>query len=455
MNAARVRSLTWNEQFSDVDEDIWSTIALYRPPTARLLPNLRKLDWRDSCDSFAFVNLFLSPTVVDLTLGRKSSDELLDPILNTLPFSCPHLERLRLVDFVSTAFLSRQTATSLLEGLPQLRIFECDRFLLPGSALYVLGHMQFLKEATIATTKDCLSSMMDLARDGETLFPAILRFRLHLDEVDSSSLSLVRRISSCSLREFVLSANDPPKRTIVEHLHALCEKEKLKLRKLSLSFPKDRSSQPAPKRDRSELTIDMQVFEHIFAFPKLLHLHVTSYYLDLDNNVVKRIVEVFPKLKSLRLLSNYYRGSIPRVTMEGVTAIAHGCKHLQELAIAFDTISTIQWTVSHNAPYNTTLRLLEVGDSPIITAGPVAVFITAIFANPALEVLPDAAGPGENRSVRQQYANMWRDVQRMVMYMATAREQERARLRQQSVREGAGHSDTLSDSDDEESSLLL
>lgn len=429
-NAVRVRSLTYTESASDVDEDVWGMVALYRPPSL-LFPRLRKLEWFDNSDAFAFVNLLLGPTIIDLTIGRRYWDDglssVLSPVLSALPYHCPDLQQLRIIDSAVPMMLANGCADALINGLQKLTLYHADLIQIPCGAFEMLARRPRLTEAKVAVTTSCLPLAMAKLK-GEALFPTAHCLHFHLVQLDESSAGLLRAMSSTVLCELALSATDPEKDVLIQHLQVLRDRKNAqKIQNLSLAFPRTRTSSSLPA-NRPEYTLDAKALELVYSFSNLLHLSITSAYLEVDDDMVTQFVKVFPRIKTLRLLSNYHTGSVPQVTVNGIFAISQGCREIEELGLAFDTSLVSSWILPEHAEWNESLHRFDVSDAPIGHPSSVALFITFLFSNLGLQVTADAGGMGENRGLRQQYATLWHEVQQQITWLTMARRQERARM---------------------------
>ena len=452
VNAARVRSLSWNSDTHQMDEDTWATIALHRPALSYLIPHLRSLDWEDSGEGVTYISLFLTPELVDVTI-RSATCNLYTNALMALPQLCPHLRRLRILDCVPAQNLPEQVAMTLLDGLPDLRVYEGDMIMLPYQALARLARNKLLKVAKISPRMECLPKMLVEVSGDEALFPVVSRLHAHVHELNADSLALFRLISSESLEDVALSAADPLQSVLIDHLQLLHSTPRFKkIRKLSLTFPKVRYAAPAPDPTHMELLIDNSVFAHIFPLSNLMHLEITSFYLHINDDLITSIVNHFPRLKVLLLLSNYCRARIPHVSFKSLATIAYGCPKLRKLGLAFDAVQPGLMQLPSGEP-NSDLRMLLVNDSPVSNPGRVALYLSALFPNPSLSIVPDAVGPGDNRPVRQQYANTWREVQMQMPWIAQARLQERRKLFVEFV-ELTDDEDNDEDEDDDDQLLL-
>lgn len=429
INAARVRSMSYDQSVPDLSEDGWGKLALHRPPLQRLLPNLCKLEWGDDNEAFTSMHLFLGPSLKSITMKRNYADEnVCIAVLHAIPYTCPQLEELRLLDTsASFSIYMEDEVASPLVGLPKLTVFDTSQAYIPGKAAYHLARKASLTEAKFAIKARDLSPMIGQITEGDALFSCIRCFSLQVDQLDANSIALLRAISSSSLQELALSADDPTKTMLIDHLQALIDRPNSRqLRSLSLVFPQPRKTFPIA--NRPEYDIDIEVLERIFSFPDLQHLNIRSFYVNIDDEAVKRIAKTFPQLRTLRLISNFDTGRVPKVTLKGIIHIAQRCEHLVELGIAFNMMTPKVWTIHPGTPYNATLRTLEVGDSPITRAGPAVLFLTAMFSNLSLTISTSISELGENRQLRQQFADVWLDVQMQLAYMSKARQQERTRL---------------------------
>ena len=426
MNAARVRSLQYNSDAPQIDEETWAMIALHRPAASWLIPHLRHLDWEEYGESISYLTLFLSPELVDVTI-RPVTPNLYTSLLLSVPQLCPRLRRFRIRDSFAAMMLPSDLATALLEGLPELRVYEGDSLVLQDQALARLACSKFIRVAEITPKSEGLSKMLaETATDEAQLFPVISRLHAHFSELDTWSLGLLRSVSSEHLVDVAMSAADPLQAILVEHLQLLHSTPRFKnIRKLSLKFPKARFAVPVPDPTHPELHIDSQVFDNIYPLTQLVKLEVTSFYIDVTDEIVQNIVKALPQIRVLLLLSNYCRARIPNVTFKSLIAIAQGCHRIKKLGLAFDAVEVGSATALKGIKSNLTLRMFLVNDSPISQPGRVALFLTALFSNTFLQISSDIATPGGNQAVRQQYAAMWREVQTQIPWMTQARFQER------------------------------
>ncbi len=433
IHARCVRSFIYEEKDAEFENEVWETVALHRTTANSLFPNLRKLHWVSNAGQISYASLMLGPNLTELKLTTGiASERKCDGILSAAEYFCPGLESISFICGRYFSVFMSLGLSNLVLSSNRLKSYEADMTIFDEAVVHLV-QIQSLKVAKLVVPLGAVLGSM-LKEVEEPFFPSIEILHIHIRQLNANFLALLTGAQSARLWDISLSADDPLKAVLIQYLAAMQNKPYTNsLRALTFAFPKHRKlSEGRPPLYQPEYRIDREIFQYIFAFKNLTRLHIVSANLDIDDKLVLRIVNAFPRLWSLRLIPNHYSGRTPQVTIQGIMTIAIGLFDLRFLGIAFDAVSMGGWEIGPRMTYSTRCHKLEVADSPIRSVGPVALFLSAMFTCFHFEIvtsLPDTGDTGDtqNHVAREGYKRLWKQVQEQMVFLAHAREQERRR----------------------------
>ena len=439
-HAARVRSFRWNSEDADVEDSVFTTLSLYRPwGSSPFMPKLRTLIWVDEYDTSAYVQLFLHSKLTSLTvrqlatrLGMRNAT-----ILGYTEHICGSLEVLTLSGLAENVE-SHAAASSLITSKSRLKKYEGDPVLSQAAVVH-LALLTSMTELHFATRLD--ASLIEALSDS-TQYPFLnarvvdVTFTDSLDQVPKF-LNLVCHASK-HLTELGITCDDPVGYLLQCWVQLICEApSRDTLRRASFTFPRTRKrGSPPPDSGKADNFFTLSALAPLLSLKSLTHLHVTSYYLRLDNPTLEKLANGLPNLKSLKLLPGYSAGRVPSVTLCGLIPLTRACPHLEVLGLAFNATSStfhVSDALSQITHSNDRLHTLEVVDSPITDSHQVAVCLSGMFTREKVDIRfgPFVIGETADRDhsiTRSGHFRVWTDVAVQMVYLSQARMHERRRM---------------------------
>ncbi|KAJ7353574.1 hypothetical protein DFH08DRAFT_988119 [Mycena albidolilacea] len=215
---------------------------------------------------------------------------------------------------------------------------------------------------------------------GSIPFPALQKLEYESIEHAPRLLALLIK---CALVELTIIARGsytmPPPNTIAQQFYAAladhCSHSSLQKLDVQKGYWTLRADQ------RGICLVGEEIIRPLFSFSSLVEVSLSHPFgVDLDDAVVRKMARAWPLIESLLLPPGLDENIAPRVTLEGIYAFAEHCPRLRRLHLAFDAtvIPKIKTKGKKNA-CQCSLDYLDVSDSPISKARPVAKFLSAIF----------------------------------------------------------------------------
>jgi hypothetical protein len=358
-------------------------------PGDYLFPNLQELTWSpDSCDglgsAFHHVRLFLAPYIHTLSLdGIETITDI--SILSHLARRHPSLKHVIIpynfpstIDPPSPWDKATPLISSFVKDLPCL--VSLDVPLLDDVALAHLAQLPSLNTLTIGSHHPVASSFQPPAES--IPFPALTRLTL---PTMVAAISLITRLSGCSLERFTIPCNKiwpttDVARQFYSTLATHCSHSSLQ--RIFIAGDAGDIGKPATlNADQPHIySIDGGVIEPLFSFSNLVSVSLSHPLgFDFDDTTILRLARTWPHIKYLTLKGRP-RHMPSRVTLEGLCAFAKHCPNLETLEMTFD--ATVVPKIRRNGKKRKsqhTLSVLSVALSPIRKPRRVAKFLSAIF----------------------------------------------------------------------------
>ncbi|KAJ7929603.1 hypothetical protein B0H13DRAFT_1964083 [Mycena leptocephala] len=358
----RVRTLRVEASFES--SDFFEALSLSLPGDY-LFPNLQELTWSpESYDglgsAFHHVRLFLAPYIHTLSLdGIETITDI--SILSHLARRHPSLKHVIIpynfpstIDPPSPWDKATPLISSFVKDLPCLVSLDVPS--LDDVALAHLAQLPSLNTLTIGSHHPVASSFQPPAES--IPFPALTRLTL---PTMVAAISLITRLSGCSLEKFTIPCNKIwPTTDVARQFYSTLATH------CSHSY-----WQPATlNADQPHIySIDGGVIEPLFSFSNLVSVSLSHPLgFDFDDTTILRLARTWPHIKYLTLKGRP-RHMPSRVTLEGLCAFAKHCPNLETLEMTFDATVKVAATLS----------VLSVALSPIRKPRRVAKFLSAIF----------------------------------------------------------------------------
>ncbi|RDB14740.1 hypothetical protein Hypma_016473 [Hypsizygus marmoreus] len=144
----------------------------------------------------------------------------------------------------------------------------------------------------------------------------------------------------------------------------------------------------------------------------------------LDDALVDEMAMAWPHLQQFHVCG-HLRAPLPGTTISALASFARHCKRLRSLTITFNARDEcIPDPTPIPQSFNAMLSFLDVRNSPITSAAPVAAFLSSIFSaifNIEVSAIRDEFGDETEEK------EIWREVYHLVSDIARIRAQENAR----------------------------
>ncbi|KAJ7280712.1 hypothetical protein C8J57DRAFT_1563715 [Mycena rebaudengoi] len=321
----RVRSFTDNHVVLEASE-VYETLAASFPQDF-IFPGLQTLDWYPMhSELFHHVRLFLSPGLTGIHLTMHRIPDAL--IFETLTAKFRGLKHVSIAGSAGpTAILSISRFICALWDVETLVVADLDSVAYSHIARFPRLRYLWLMSGTAIPY---LQPPTDLPH-----FPA---FRtLECESIEHAPALFAVRYS---LVEFSLIARSwpatPTKRIVQELYSALatnCTHSSLQ----KICVQKQWDSDAIHPDQLTLYLVSGEELKPLFYFRNLVVVSLShTGGVDLDDEVVLIMARAWPRLESLLFPSDYKYRINPRITLEGLYALAKHCSRLQSLAILFD-----------------------------------------------------------------------------------------------------------------------
>ena len=166
------------------------------------------------------------------------------------------------------------------------------------------------------------------------------------------------------------------------------------------------------------IPLSFQSISPLLHFQNISEFDCGGTNLDLGDDDVIRIAKAWPRLKTF-MIDSSPNPSKPRSTLHALATLAMHCPELEFLVISIDATIVIDYEDKGQpgkGRFDSRLRKLNVGHSPIDDPDRVAAFIADIFPN-----VTKMSVACESHAVNKQ---KWKEVERMLPVLAASRRQE-------------------------------
>ncbi|KAJ7738118.1 hypothetical protein B0H16DRAFT_1465880 [Mycena metata] len=371
--ARRIKSFSLADEGNFRNPEIYEILRASFPEEC-LLPHLRRLHWSPVADElFEHVNLFLSPQITHLSVLIMESNTLF--VLDTFAHKCPRVTTLAINCDWHTPGAIPPISKYLcsMHHLHSLNVSGLD-----AKALFHIAQLPALRSLCITNHLGPLPSFRPST--GSHNFPVLIHLEHHSNEC---SPALLQVMLDRPLVEFKFSSSTAATSTVVEaFISALghhCAHASLKRLSLRMYVNSFLGSPPIPVGELHSYVVGEEILKPLYSFANLVDLYV--FYpvgFAIDDAVICNMARAWPRMDSLSLPPHQPRGfPAVRVTLNGVYQLAVYCPRLKVLRLTFDatTVPKIETTSLHQE----NLRYLDVANSTIAAARPVATFLHALF----------------------------------------------------------------------------
>ncbi|KAH9945548.1 hypothetical protein B0H21DRAFT_694198 [Amylocystis lapponica] len=444
--AKYVKGLEWNFRFDSkkyqLSLNTLQMLALYRPPTSLLLPNLLELSWTEEReDATAYIHLFLGPRLTTLYIRQKPHHRVLGT-LHSLGTQCSLLKTfiVKTTPLTTNSNAVCPVTSAAICALKHLETIRIPTMISTDTVIHLsmLPNLQFVDIVFNPDAELC----SQLSTSNVSIFPAIDTFYLCVDRLTTSSAQLLSLIGSTDLNDVSLSSGEypgPSAELLYDHLqrllHLPCAPH---ITDMKLSFAHrvtarrlNQQALPLVANDPVRM-LDLHVLSPLLQMRALQELDVEAFYLDLDNAGLSALCSALPELHTLRLAPTHPSGRILRITPIGLTAIFQHCRCLVNLTLSFDArdITGLNTALPSTFPFNSPLLVFDVMKSPIYDAGVLAVFLSIFFDRTGPVIIEDHdvdQDQGNMGLLRVVYRENWAKFRQVFPLCIEARRQERAR----------------------------
>ncbi|KAJ6486305.1 hypothetical protein DFH09DRAFT_1377839 [Mycena vulgaris] len=380
----RVRELSLCKELQTVS---WAE--LLTPYFGHLFPNLNSLKTHPYMLP-SVGKLLLSPRIERITLAFGTKLAALSRILSILTQHCPSLTDITIS--TKTSGESVHAVSTLIRSLTRVDRLSVEN--LDRAAFEHLGRLPTVKTLVIADPYVPSSALLSLV-EPIPLYSSLESLYFGRTALEDAT-SFMEIITSCPLQileieELSFSPTRDAASLFFTALAAHCSHQSLRQIETGTSESGPWMSDEPP--------IDSFTLRILFCFANLVRVSLPPpLTFDLDDRDFHEMARAWPRLVYLELRS------LP---------------HLSFVELNFDATSVPDAT--ETTPCQTSLSDIYVGFSPIVTAGPVAAFISKLFPNADVDCWPYANDLEYGREA-QIYACQWEKVQDVLKEMRTRRD---------------------------------
>lgn len=405
------------------------------------MPQLHKLVWNANRATILFIQLFLHPGLAELSLVVPLSPLPIQDLAAILPYVEHRSKSLVSLSVRGLENINSElhpVMSSFVGSFMGLRKYNGPVILSRNDVLH-LSQLPALEEVSFITSFSPVDPLWtnELRDTVEPPFPSLRRmsasFLGSTDQV-TSFLSALQR-SSHTREDIRIACDDPFPNQLQAWIKEISQvAESNPLTKLCFTFPCQRRSVRPQTLGQINLSFALSTFHPLYT-QGLTHLHITSFYLVVDDTSLGRLASALPNLRSLMLLPGMHDRNSVVVTFNGLVSLIHTCPLLESLGLAFDSTVKLHQLPEHLHPAsrrNNRLHTLKVADSPILHSGIdlVALVLSGLFGNPRIAIV---SGDFVLRNRPQQEVTLcterlrdWGEVSKLVKCLIAARMSERS-----------------------------
>ncbi|KAJ7457000.1 hypothetical protein FB451DRAFT_1510406 [Mycena latifolia] len=378
-------------------------------PREHLFPHLETIAWAPAqLQLFPYLQLFLGPKIIGINVHFPDSISALS-LLPVLSIKYPALtvatlrsvavshedDELQLLE----GYDSRLQSMSLfVRGLTHIRALDVDG--IDQAAFEHLGHLTTLRTLNIGELQRP-TTLHHLP------FPALVR--LHFRDASFHVASAyIGTLSACKLELLEIDVTAPATAVQTSNLYAAlpthCAPAALIL--LTVNNAQWYEGRLPLGADPAHYAVPSAALRPLFCFSELKMANLQSPAgFDLDDATVWALARSWPRLRLLSLKADTAAAHCPpRVTLDALRAFAQHCPSLESLALTLTAVAVPPLDPEVPLPPQTSLRILEVGASPIAAAPPVAGFLATLF--PELHLVVANADSEEDETLGE----LWMEV---------------------------------------------
>lgn len=283
----------------------WSMLGVYRP-IQDIFPNIQRLEWEDHGDgTLLYAQLFITEKLRSLVLSKDDEEEfekmtlILDSVTHLRPPLREFRFNLRLDNYPEE--IDDVVSELILSTGSNLEIFDSNASPTRDAVAH-LAKLPSLKTAKLRAKRTEMSDAIATRELGTQVFPTIETLRLDVEDFKGQfNLAVAGGSVSPKLTDLSVIWQEDCRRAAVYPLFdALGRRpEPWRLRKLSFTpcegwYRQYRQSSAAIRRRQPSCEINLQTLRLLFQLPYLTHLHITSYFLIIDDHIIEQLVTTFP-----------------------------------------------------------------------------------------------------------------------------------------------------------------
>ena len=384
-----VKSVSWcSEEDSELSRASAVELLMHLPDHIQLLPNVRSFTWTErrlpaspsNLNSKLFANSGLQS--LTLTMGLAEVHPLAD-ILDVVKIQCPRLATLQLVgDGIAPLDVAASAALADLVRSTNLIHFTCTCPLF-DEVLVAVARSISLKYVAIRIAWYTLDSIV-VRMLPSRCFPSVQDLELQLEILDTSSLVLLKRLTSDKVANLALHvmSEDNDDDLLMEHLDVIAKAPFAStLRKIELHAW--RTGTQSDEDDSNPCTVTLNTLRPLLALKQLTHFIVHARNFSLTSQDVRTIASSLPNLDTLELMPSLVLGTEPPA--EALLHLAELCSHLTLVALPITTAFGVPrmeqgWKSKSPVTMYTIVTSQDISGDPQISS-----YISALFPASPIE----------------------------------------------------------------------
>jgi len=319
-------------------DDVFDSLRQHLP-TRCLLPGLRELDWDEDYNDVVHISLLLSPSLYRFSV--KPTQHSLLAILDAVYKKAPDLKSLYIsppytISKGTTLLLSQRCALDLGRAsfTSLVKFSSSPQFDVSGATLVHLSSIPYLRHLTCHLSDEHLLVLSSLRnRQAFINLESLLVYSLSLKFFDLV-IEAIAIIHSPHFHQLTIyGVRYQPRPAALHRLfEAVAQCSNLDTFSIHVDAGSDQNR--APEQLRHYLASE-STLAPLFSLHSLQHITITKVNFDLTNESVARMVDCWPRLRSLEL-----GGAIPytrpRMTLEALRIIAARARDLDRIALHLD-----------------------------------------------------------------------------------------------------------------------